>query len=89
MSALKIIKLIYQIKSERSRYLFIYIENEQINFSDKENLTLDLILKSSAQIRNTKVTVKFSIIKDSSPFKMVKKKHAYDNELAALELKLS
>ena len=58
--------------------------------NDKENLTLDLILKSSAQIRNTKVTIKFSIIKDSSPFKMVKKKtHAYDNELAALELKLS
>ena len=57
--------------------------------NDKENLTLDLILKSSAQIRNTKVTIKFSIIKDSSPFKMVKKTHAYDNELAALELKLS
>ena len=33
--------------------------------------------------------MKFSIIKDSSPFKMVKKTHAYDNELAALELKLS
>ena len=73
MSALKIIKLIYQIKSERSPYLSIHIENEQINFSDKENLTLDLILKSSAQIHNTKVTIKFSIIKDSSPFKMVKK----------------
>ena len=57
--------------------------------SDKENLTLDLILKSSTQIRNTKVTIKFSIIKDSSPFKMVKKTHAYDNELAALEPKLS
>ena len=53
------------------------------------NLTLDLIFKSSAQIRNTKVTITFSIIKDSSPFKMVKKTHAYDNELATLELKLS
>ena len=69
MSAQKIIKI--DIKSERSP-ISIYIENEYINFSDKENLTFDLI-KSSAQIRNTKVTIKFSIIKDSSPFKMVKK----------------
>ena len=74
--------------SRASDPLSIYIENEYINFSDKENVTFDLI-KSSAQIRNTKVTIKFSIIKDSSPFKMVKKTHAYDNELAALELKLS
>ena len=51
--------------------------------------SLDLILKSSAQIPNTKVTIKFSITKDSSPFKMVKKTNAYDNELAALELKLT
>ena len=69
-------------------YLFVLKMSIKINFSDKENLTLDL--KSSARIRNSKVTNKFSIIKDSSPFKMVKKKtHAYDNELAALELKLS
>ena len=61
----------------------------KLTFVIKENLTLDVILKSSAQIRNTKVTIKSSIIKDSSPFKMVKKPHAYDNELAALELKIS
>ena len=39
------------------------IENEQINFSDKENLTLDLILKSLAQICNTKVTINFFYLK--------------------------
>ena len=38
--------------------------------------SLDLI-ESSPEIRNTKVTIKFSIIKDSSPFKMVKKKHTH------------
>ena len=72
--------------SRASDPLSIYIENEYINFSDKENLTFDLI-KSSAQIRNTKVTIKFSIIKDSSPFKMAKKK-THDNDQAALELKI-
>ena len=50
-----------------------------------DNLTSDLI-KSSAEIRKTKVTIKFSIIKDSSPFKMVKKNRL---QRAASELKLS
>ena len=43
-------------------------------------ITLDLI-KSSAEICNTKVTIKFSIIKDGSPCEMVKKKKKHDNEL--------
>ena len=85
MLALKIIKLMYQIKSERSPYLSIYIENELINFYDIGNLKLDL-RKSSAEIRDAKVTIKFSIIKDSSPFKMAKKNTW---QRAALELKLS
>ena len=74
MLALKIIKLMYQIKSERSPYLSIYIENELINFYHIGNLKLDL-RKSSAEIRDAKITIKFSIIKDSSPFKMTRKKH--------------
>ena len=51
MSALKIIKLIHQIKSEPSNYLSIYIENEYINFYDIENLTWDLIKSSATTLK--------------------------------------
>ena len=42
------------------------------------NMTGKRPIESSAENRNTQVTIKFSIIKDSSPFKMVKKKR-HDN----------
>ena len=48
------------------------------------NMTGKRPIESSAENRNTQVTIKFSIIKDSIPFKMVKTKDmttACDNEL--------
>ena len=71
MSALKVIKLMYQIKAERANPLYTYLFILKV--SKSTFMTLDLI-KSSAEIRNTKVTIKCSIIMDGSPFKMVNKK---------------